>query len=77
MEWLAPFPPPSQSQQALFDLAAWVRFGTLTLFEVHLLLLYVLVLPNSSKLVAAILLGPMKSLWVYIEVKEWWAVSSS
>ena len=30
------------------DLAGWVRFGTLTLFEARLLLLYILVLPNSS-----------------------------
>jgi len=30
------------------DVAAGVRFGTLTLFGVRLLLLYVLVLPNSS-----------------------------
>ena len=30
------------------NLAAWVRFGTLTLLEARLLLLYVLVLPNSS-----------------------------
>ena len=30
------------------DLAGWARFGTLTLFEVCLPLLYILVLPNSS-----------------------------
>ena len=37
----------------IFDFAAWARFCTLTmtLFEVRLLLLYVLVLPNSSKIV--------------------------
>jgi len=39
----------------------------LTLFEANLLLLYVMVLPNSSKLVAALYLGHMKSLWAYIE----------
>ena len=32
------------------DLAAWARFGTSTLFEARLLLLYVLVLPNSTML---------------------------
>ena len=31
------------------------------------LYLYVLMLPNSSKLVATLYLGPMKSLWAYIE----------
>ena len=29
---------------------AWARFGTSTLFEARLLLLYVLVLPNSTML---------------------------
>ena len=49
------------------DLAAWARFGTLTLFERRLLLQYDLVLPNSSTHVATLYLGPMRSLWAYIE----------
>src|SRR6056300_1226215 len=49
------------------DLAAWVRFGTSTLFERHLLLQYDLVLPNSSTHVATLYLGPMGSLGAYIE----------
>ena len=49
------------------DLAAWVRFGTLALFERRLLLQYDLVLPNSSMHVATLYLGPMGSLWTYIE----------
>ena len=49
------------------DLAAWARFGTSTLFERCLLLQYVLVLPNSSTHVATLYLGPMGSLWAYIE----------
>src|SRR5210317_74835 len=49
------------------DLAAWARFGTLALFERCLLLLNVLVLPNSSTHVATLYLGPMRSLWAYIE----------
>src|SRR5210317_161739 len=43
------------------------RFGVLVLFEAHLLLLYVLVLPNSSTHVATLFWCPMKSLWAYIE----------
>src|SRR6056300_796977 len=49
------------------DLAAWARFGTLTLFERRLLLQYDLVLPNSSTHVATLYLGPMGSLGAYIE----------
>src|SRR5210317_1081303 len=49
------------------DLAAWARFGTSTLFERRLLLQYDLVLPNSSTHVARLYLGPMRSLWAYIE----------
>ena len=49
------------------DLAAWARFGTLTLFERRLLLQYDLVLPNSSTHVATLYLGPMRSLWACIE----------
>src|SRR6056300_1399916 len=48
-------------------LAAWARFGTLTLFERRVLLQYDLVLPNSSTHVATLYLGPMGSLWAYIE----------
>ena len=46
------------------DLAAWARFGigALQHFK-RLLLLYVLVFPNSSKLVAALYLEPMKIIW--------------
>ena len=49
------------------DLAASARLGISTLFEVeaHFLLLYVLVLPNFVKLVAALYLGLMKCLWAY------------
>ena len=36
-------------------------------FYAHLLFLYVVVLPSSSKLVALLYLRPMKSLWAYIE----------
>src|SRR5210317_788247 len=43
------------------------RFGVLVLFEAHLLLMYVLVLPNSSTHVATLFWCPMKSLWAYIE----------
>ena len=49
------------------DLAAWARLGTLALFERCLLLLYVLLRPNSSTHVATLYLGPMGSLWAYIE----------
>src|SRR5210317_157222 len=49
------------------NLAAWARFGTSTLFERRLLLQYDLVLPNSSMHVATLYLGPMGSLWTYIE----------
>src|SRR6056300_1698267 len=49
------------------DLAACSRFGTLALFEMCLLLLNVLVLPNSSTHVATLCLGSMRSLWAYIE----------
>ena len=51
------------------DLAAWAlaRFGTFDLFEIRLLLQYGLVLPNSSTHVATLYLGPMGSLWAYIE----------
>src|SRR6056300_1755451 len=49
------------------DLAAWARFGTSTVFERRLLLQYDLVLPNSSTHVATLYLGPMGSLWAYIE----------
>ena len=35
----------------------------------HLLLEYVLVHHNSTMLVAALYLGPMKSLWAYIEIE--------
>src|SRR5210317_508774 len=49
------------------DLAAWARFGTSTLFERRLLLQYDVVLPNSSTHVATLYLGPMRSLWAYIE----------
>src|SRR6056300_1077162 len=49
------------------DLAAWAGFGTSTLFERRLLLQYDLVLPNSSMHVATLYLGPMRSLWAYIE----------
>ena len=46
---------------------AWTRFGTLAHFKRCLLLQYVLVLPNSSTHVATLYLGPMRSLWAYIE----------
>ena len=50
------------------DLAALARFvGTLTLSKRCLLLQYDLVLPNSSTHVATLYLGPMRSLWAYIE----------
>ena len=49
------------------DLAAWAGFGTLTHFERRLLLQHELVLPNSSTHVATLYLGPMRSLWAYIE----------
>ena len=49
------------------DLAAWARFGTFDLIGVRLLLQYVLVLLNSSTHVATLHLGPMRSLWAYIE----------
>ena len=49
------------------DLAAWARFGTLNLFEGRLLLQYVWVMVNSSLPVATLYLGPMGSLWAYIE----------
>src|SRR6056300_1103232 len=49
------------------DLAAWARFGTLALFECRLLLQYDMVVPNSSLAVATLYLGPMGSLWAYIE----------
>ena len=49
------------------DLAAWAGFGTLTLFERRSLLQYDLLLPNSSTHVAILYLGPMGSLWAYIE----------
>ena len=49
------------------NLAVWARFGTFVVFERHLLLQYVLVLPNSSTLVATLYLGPMRSLGAYIE----------
>ena len=49
------------------DLAAWARFGTLALFEGRLLLQYVWVMVNSSLPVATLYLGPMGSLWAYIE----------
>ena len=48
-------------------LAAWARFGTLTLFKARLLLLYVLVLSNSSRLVASSHMEPKWSLWTYTE----------
>ena len=51
-------------------MAAWARFGTSTLFERRLLRLYVLVQLNSSKLVATLYLGPMRSLWADIEGME-------
>ena len=47
--------------------ACWARFGTLALFDGCLLLLYVVVRSNSSLLVATLYLGPMGSLWAYIE----------
>ena len=49
------------------DLEAGTRFVTLALFERCLLLWYVLVLPNSSTHVATLHLGPMRSLWAYVE----------
>ena len=49
------------------DLAAWARFGTLALFEGRLLLQYVWVQVNSSLPVAPLYLGPIGSLWAYIE----------
>src|SRR6056300_403776 len=49
------------------NLAAWARFGTLTLFDGRLLLLSVWVQLNSSLLVATLYLGPMSSLWTYSE----------
>src|SRR5210317_2028084 len=49
------------------DLAAWARFGTSALFERRLLLQYDLMLPNASTHVARLYLGPMRSLWAYIE----------
>src|SRR5210317_915251 len=49
------------------NLAARARFGTSTLFERRLLLQYDMVLPNSSMHVATLCLGPMGSLWAYIE----------
>src|SRR6056300_1108725 len=49
------------------DLPAWARFGTFDLFEIRLLLQYVLVLPNSSTHVATLYLGPMGSLWACSE----------
>ena len=49
------------------NLAAWVRFGVLALFDGRLLLWCVWVQLNSSLLVATLYLGPMRSLWAYIE----------
>ena len=49
------------------NLAVWARLGTLALFDGCLLLQYVLVPLNSSLLVATLYLGPMVSLWAYIE----------
>src|SRR5210317_994586 len=49
------------------NLAAWAGFGTLALFELRSLLQYDMVLPNSSLPVATSYLGPMGSLWAYIE----------
>ena len=49
------------------DLAVTSRFGILVLFEARSLLLYVLVLPNSSTNVAIFLSCPMKIFWTYIE----------
>ena len=49
------------------DLAAWARFGTLALFNGRLLLRCVWVQLNSFLLVATLYLGPMRSLWTYIE----------
>ena len=61
-EWMS-FPSTLQRPTAnSSNLAAWARFGTLTLFERRLLLQYVLVLPNSSMHVATLYLGPMGSL---------------
>ena len=50
-----------------FDLAAQAGLGAPTPSEVSSLLLNVLVLPNSSMHVATLYLGPMRSLWAYIE----------
>ena len=49
------------------DLAAWAGFGTWALFKGRLLLQYVWVQVNSSQPAAALSLGPMRSLWAYIE----------
>src|SRR5210317_1078537 len=51
-EWWT-FPSPFTATDSS-DGSGWVRFGTLALFEVCLLLLYVLVLPNSSTHVATL-----------------------
>ena len=40
------------------------------IFERRLILLYILVQLNSSKLVATLYLGPMRLLWAYIEGME-------
>ena len=57
----------SKGQTSLIWLPGPGRFGTLALFERCLLLLNALVLPNSSTHVATLYLGPMGSLWAYIE----------
>src|SRR5210317_2189237 len=49
------------------DLAAWARFGSSTLFDRRLLLQYELVLSNCATHVSTLCLGPMGSLWAYIE----------
>ena len=52
-----------------FDLAACARFGTLTLFEARLLLscMWFGALSHSSRFVATLYVGPMKSIWAYTE----------
>src|SRR6056300_1630732 len=48
-------------------LSALARFGTLALFEGHLLYKLCLVCFNSSLLVAILYVGPMRSLWLFSE----------
>src|SRR6056300_1508929 len=49
------------------DLAAWARFGTLALFDGCLLLQNSWMHLNFSEHVCTCYLGPMRSLWAYVE----------